>query len=69
MTMKRDLLALLARQWVTPISALQHCQCLSLAQRCSEWRRDGMPIFDKWVQSNGKRFKAYKLIKPTKWTA
>lgn len=67
MTMKRDLLNLLARQWVTPISALQHCQCFSLAQRCSEWRAEGLTILDKWVKTpSGKRVKAYKLMRGSK---
>ena len=69
MSMKRDLLSLLARKWVTPLVALHECGCLSLAQRVSEWRASGLDIADKWEAANGKRFKAYKLIRPTKWSA
>lgn len=70
MTMKRDLLALLSRKWVSPLVALNECGCLSLAQRVSEWKRDGVSISDKWVESpSGKRFKAYRIVKPTSWTA
>ena len=69
MTMKRDLLSRLARQWVSPMDALHLCGCMSLAQRVSEWRRSDVDIADKWVSTNGKRFKAYKIIKPTRWTA
>ena len=70
MSMKRDLLSLLARKWVTPLVALNECNCLSLAQRVSEWRRADLPIVGKWVDTpTGKRVMAYRLIKPTKWTA
>jgi Helix-turn-helix domain len=70
MTMKRDLLTLLGRCWVSPLMALKKCGCMSLAQRVSEWRASGLYIADKWVKTDsGKRFKAYKLIRPTKRTA
>jgi hypothetical protein len=29
----------------------------------SEWRAAGHVIHDKWVQSNGARFKAYRLVR------
>lgn len=59
---KADLLALLQKQWVSPIEALTHCGIFSLAQRCSEWRAAGIEIADKWVESpSGARFKAYRI--------
>ena len=74
-TMSSQLLKLLRRQWVTPLDALKHCGCLSLSQRCGEFRHmhrwklpgpDGklMPaILDKWVKlPGGKRVKAYRAI-------
>ena len=64
MTMKRDLLALLSRKWVSPLVALRECGCLSLAQRVSEWKRDGVAIIDKWIDTpSGKRVKAYRIVR------
>lgn len=61
-TMEQRLMKLLKRRWTTPLDALNHAQCLSLAQRVSEWRRAGVEINDKWVGlSNGKRVKAYRV--------
>jgi len=61
---KASLFLLLRKQYVTPIDALNKCGIFSLAQRVSEWRRDGHVIGDKWVISpSGARFKAYRLLK------
>ena len=63
-TKKDNLFTLLRKQYVTPIDALNKCGIFSLAQRVSEWRRDGHVIGDKWVISpSGARFKAYRLLK------
>jgi hypothetical protein len=62
-TKKAALFRLLARQWVTPLDAMQKCRIMTLSQRVSEWRRDGHTIIDKWVESRGARFKAYRLVK------
>lgn len=64
--MKAQLIKLLQRQWVTPLIALQEVGCLSLSQRCGELRRDGVLVADKWVSSNGKRFKAYRIVAKAK---
>jgi len=47
-----------------------------LSQRCGEWRRDpvlqaaGVIVLDKWVAlPSGSRVKAYRIVRPTKWTA
>jgi hypothetical protein len=62
LTMEQRLLKLLGRKWASPITALSEVGCMSLAQRVSQWRRAGVSIADKWVESgNGKRFKAYRL--------
>lgn len=59
-TMESRLLKLLRRKWISPLEALQEANCLSLAQRVSEWRREGIAIADKWVDlPSGKRVKAY----------
>jgi hypothetical protein len=61
-TMRDRLLALLQREWVTPLEALQQCGCLSLSQRCGEFRREGIRVSDRWVDlPNGKRVKAYRV--------
>jgi hypothetical protein len=74
MTMKQDLMKRLLKGWCTPLEALIDCECMSLAQRVSEWRAERtwyfswdkrLPplIIDKWVDlPNGKRVKAYRAI-------
>lgn len=63
-TKKDNLFSLLRRQYVTPIDALNKCGIFSLAQRVSEWRRDGHLIGDKWIVTpSGARVKAYRLLK------
>ena len=63
-TKKARLLALLKKQYVTPIDALDRCGIFSLAQRVSEFRRDGMTILDRWVETSvGSRVKSYRLVK------
>lgn len=61
--MKAELIRLLQRQWVSPIDALKHVGCMSLSQRCGELRRAGVNVASRWVQSNGKRFKAYRIVR------
>jgi hypothetical protein len=68
-TKKARLFKLLGQRWVSNRAALELCGIYSLSQRVSEWRADGYTIVDKWVQSSGARFKAYRLVKPTRWTA
>jgi hypothetical protein len=64
MTMKADLLDLLAIEWVTPIVALQKVQCLSLAQRISQWRSQGYEFDQRVVHTpKGARVAAYRLRK------
>lgn len=60
-TMESRLLKLLKRKWVTPLTALHEVGCLSLAQRCSEFRRQGIRISDRWLRFNGKRIKQYRI--------
>ena len=68
-TKKARLFSLLGRRWMTHIDALMICGIATISQRVSEWRAEGHCIADKWVKSDGARFKAYRLTKPTKWTA
>lgn len=61
-TMESRLLALLKKQWVTPIDALNKVGCMSLAQRVSVFIRSGMKISKRWVDlPNGKRVRSYRL--------
>ena len=75
-TMKQNLMALLLKQWVTPIDALNKVGCMSLSQRCGEFKYHGdlcdlfqtktrpPRIISKWVKlPNGKRVKSYRAIK------
>ena len=69
-TKKAHLFRTLCRRWLTPLEAAAECGILSLAQRVSEWRAAGHCIVDKWVKTaSGSRVKAYRVSKPTKWTA
>lgn len=62
MKMHEKLLALLKKQWVTPVDALNGAGCLSLSQRCGDLRRDGINVMDKWVDlPSGKRVKSYHV--------
>lgn len=61
-TMEQRLLRLLRRKWVSPLDALREVQCMSLAQRVSQWRAAGIRIADKWVElDGGKRVKSYRI--------
>ena len=68
-TKKAHLFALLGKRWMTHIDAMTLCRIATISQRVSEWRAEGHCIADKWVTSDGARFKAYRLVKPTNWTA
>ena len=72
MTMKQDLMKRLLEGWTSPLDALMCCDCLSLAQRVSEWRYyrriNLIPrpplIIDRWVTTpSGRRHKEYRAIK------
>lgn len=69
-TKKAHLFRTLCRRWLSPLEAVEACGILSLAQRVSEWRAEGHTIDDRWVTTGGgSRVKAYRVIKPTNWTA
>lgn len=70
MTKKADLFRTLTRRWLTPLEAVSVCGIFSLSQRCGEFRRAGHAVIDKWVVlPSGSRVKAYRVVRPTKWTA
>lgn len=47
--------------WTSPIEALKKVGTMKLATRIGEMRRAGYEIQDRWIEANGKRFKAYRL--------
>lgn len=55
-------LARLKKGWTTALDALNECGCMRLAARVQEFRLDGYKVADKWVELNGKRFKAYRVV-------
>lgn len=66
-TMESRLLKLLSRQWVTPLDALREVNCLSLAQRVSEFIREGHNVQKTWCDlPSGKRVRMYRLAKVKK---
>lgn len=70
MSQKARTLTLLRKGWLTAMQSAQDGGCLALAQRVSEFRRQGIEVADKWVKTEGGgRVKAYRVISPTKWTA
>ena len=58
---RQSIIKRLKRGWCTGLDALNACGTMKLATRVSELRRDGHIICDKWVEHDGKRFKAYKM--------
>ena len=58
---RQTILKRLRRGWCTGLQAVYDCGCLKLATRVSEFRRDGYTVLDKWVEQDGKRFKAYRI--------
>ncbi|PCJ51983.1 MAG: hypothetical protein COA70_13250 [Planctomycetota bacterium] len=62
-TQKQQLISLLKRKWVTPITAFNEVSCMRLAARISDIRAEGYVVEDKWVKTESGRnqFKAYRL--------
>ena len=63
MTQQEQLYKRLGKGWTTALDALNDCGCMRLAARVLEMRLDGLNVIDKWVEVNGKRFKAYRIAK------
>jgi hypothetical protein len=62
MTQQKQVLNRLQKGWTTALDALSECGCMRLAARVAEFKQDGFHVVDKWVQVNGKKFKAYKVV-------
>lgn len=60
MSKKTRLLRLMQNRWVTPLLALQACQCFSLSQRAGELRREGYTVVSRRVK--GEPYHEYKVI-------
>lgn len=63
MTQQQQIVKRLRKGWTTGLQALTDCGTMKLATRVSELRFAGYTVLDRWVEQNGKRFKAYKLVK------
>jgi hypothetical protein len=46
---------------ITPLEALEKFKCFRLAARIHDLRRIGIPIVERDVQKNGKRYAEYRL--------
>jgi hypothetical protein len=62
MTQQEQVLNRLKKGWTTALDALSECGCMRLAGRVQEFKQEGFHVVDKWVELNGKRFKAYKVV-------
>lgn len=61
---------MLRRGWLTALESASRGGVLSLSQRVGDLKRAGVQIAEKWVSTGGgARYKAYKIVKPTNWTA
>ena len=61
-TKKAALFALMRRQYVTPLEALEQTGNFALSQRAGEFARDGWRVLKKWVDlPSGSRVRAYRI--------
>lgn len=61
---------LLRRRWLTSLDCALHGGVLSLSQRCGDLRAQGFEVASKWVTTaSGARVKAWRIVRPTRWTA
>ena len=63
MTQHTAIIKELRKGWLSGLDALKKCGTMKLATRIGELRMQGYFIDDKWVESNGKRFKSYRMSK------
>ncbi len=67
---KAKRLQLLKRGWLTSLESALKGGGQALSQRVGDHRSEGVCIIDKWVKTaGGSRVKAYRIVKPTTWTA
>ena len=63
MTQRESIIKRLRKGWTTGLDALESCGTMKLATRVGEIRQAGYNVQDRWVEVNGKRFKAYRITK------
>lgn len=63
MTQRESIIKRLRKGWTTGLDALESCGTMKLATRVGEIRQAGYNVQDRWVEVNGKRFKAYRIAK------
>ena len=78
MTKRERTIALLKRGWLTSLESANRGGCLSLSQRCGDFRREmcwidfgtfghRFKIAEKWVDlPSGSRVKAWRIVKDYK---
>lgn len=70
MTQRIDITKRLRRGWCTGLQALQDCGTMKLSTRVGEIKLElfgsGYEVIDRWCDENGKRFKAYRIVKAKK---
>ncbi len=67
---QKHLAGILRRRWLTSLDAALLHGVWALSQRCGELQRAGVCVDKRWVRTmTGKRVMAYRVTKPTKWTA
>lgn len=61
-TKKAALFALMRRQYVTPLEALEQTGNFALSQRAGEFARDGWKVLKRWVDlPSGSRVMSYRI--------
>ena len=61
-TKKAALFALLRKQWVTPLEALEQTGNFALSQRAGDFARDGWKVLKRWVDlPSGSRVMSYRI--------
>lgn len=61
-TKKAALFALMRRQYVTPLEALEQTGNFALSQRAGEFSRAGWKVVKKWVElPTGSRVMSYRI--------
>jgi hypothetical protein len=55
--------ALKRGQHITPLKALERFGCFRLGARIHDLREQGWDIQKRWVESRGKRFASYYLVR------
>jgi hypothetical protein len=62
-TKTATLYAVLQSRWLTPLEAATEVGVFALSQRCTEWRRAGVNVLDRWVVlPSGARVKSYHIL-------